>query len=255
MAVFFDSVGTGAVFDESVISFPIPIDLFWWHQAPAGRQTAVVAAVSYWVSGASLGDLSRKCWYGTAEMTSLGYKPWASGSSHGWVELFGILNPPKGRQIVHAWINGGALLVGKLARGNSVSYTGCDGFGTPTTASGAGSGTLSVTGSGDTSSKVVTAFGSSTTGFTGLDHVTRHLNNTAMALAIADADGTGANDTVSLTRAKAGAWAAMSVELTAADIVGTTAGVVADPYFTATGRRYPRPGTNRRAVFVAEPEG
>jgi hypothetical protein len=254
MAVFYDSVGNGAVFDESIISFPIPMDCFWWHQAPAGRQTAVVVAVSYWVTGASLSDLTRRCWYGAMEMQSLGYKAWASGSSNGWVEMFGILNPPKGRQIVHAWINGGLPFVGKQARANSVSYTGVDGFGAVTNAAGSGSGSLSVSSTGNASTRIVTAFGSNVTGFTGYNRTQRSISNTAMALAIGDAAGTGASDTVSVSRVKSGPWAAMSVVLNAADIVATATGVTAAPMFTSAGRRYPRPGTNRRTRFTVEPE-
>ena len=254
MAVFFDSVGTGAVFDESVISFPIPIDLFWTHQAPPGRQTAVVAAMSFWVYNTALTDLTRKVWYGSQEMTSLGVKEWTTGAGAGWTELFGILNPPKGRQIVHGWVLGGLPFIGKLARGNSVSYTGVDSFGTVTNAAGVGTGTLSLTGTGASATKVVTAFGTKTVGLAAFNQTQRYLSNTSCSLLLGDADGTGSSTTFSVTRGRSGPWSAQGVVLNAADIVATATGVSATPVLRSAGKRLARPGVTRRTIFAAEPE-
>lgn len=250
MAVFYDSVGSGAAFDHPVISLS-PIELFWTHTAPKG-QVAVVAAVSYWVASAGLGDLTRTCWYGATEMTSLGIKAWNNGTN-GWTELFGILNPPKGKQIVHARIVGGPL-AGKLARANSVSYTGADGFGAVTTGSGTAAGTETVTANAVGAAKIVAAFSGRQTGLNSFNQTQRSLSNTAQPLLIGDATGTGSDLNFTTTRAKTGDWSAVAVVINPADIVATASGVAATPTIRAAGRRLPRPGTTRRTVFAAPAE-
>lgn len=254
MAVFPDAVGAGALWNAPLISGPI--ELLWAHPAPKGSQVAVVAAVSYWVGTAALGDLTRKCWYGLTEMASLGVKAWGSGTAHGWTELFGILNPPKakGKQIVRAQIAGGGLLAGKLARANSVSYTGADGFGAVTDAAGNSAGTQSVAATAVGAAKIVAAFGGNQPGLNSFNRDQRYLSNTTAALLLGDATGTGSSLTFSTTRAKAGDWSALAVVINPADIVATATGVLADPDIHTAGLRLPRPGVNRRTVFTAGPE-
>lgn len=252
MAVFYENVGSGALLNESFISFPAPLDLFWFHNSK-GSEVAAITAVTYWVYNASLSDLTRRAWYGTTEMTPLGIKPWSTGSAHGWTEMFGLMNPPKGTQIMHAQI-AGLPFVGKIARCNSVTYTGVDSFGTVITASGSSSGTLTVTGNGSSATRIVAAFGTNATGLSSFTQSQRYLSNTAMSLLIGDAAGTGSDVSFSTTRTNAGAWGSLAVVLNPADITANATGTIAAPILTATGRRYPRPGTNRRTIFAAEPE-
>ena len=253
MAVFFDSVGTGGYFAEPVLSIGA-IEMLWTHTAPAGRQVAVVAGLSYWVYNGDLVNLTRNVWYGITPMQSLGVKAWTSGAGSGWTELFGLINPPKGKQLVHGEILGGFPFVGKLGRANTVSYTGVDGFGAVTNSSGTASGTQSLSATGASATKIVAAYGTNNVGLNSFSKDQRYLSNTYCTLLLGDTDGSGSSTTFAASRGVAGPWGALSVVLNAADITGTATGVSASPVLHATGRRYARPGTNRRSVFSAEPE-
>lgn len=262
MAVFFDSVGNtvgqGAYVNE-LISLPAKIELFWTHNAQ-GSQRAAVVAFTYFSNQATLGDLTRRVWYGLAEMSSLGYKAWGTGSGsawgYGWTELFGLIQPPKGKTILRAELGGGIPYAWKAARAGSVSYTGVDesGFGTVTSASGTGSGAQSLTINGAGSTKIVVAHGTRTVGLTAYSQNKRYLSNTGIALAIGDADGTGSDVAFSATRTKTGPWSAIGVVLLPAEIIATATGVTAGETIKSAGRRFPRPGITRRSVFAAEPE-
>lgn len=251
MAVFFDAVGAGDVFNRRWLSLPGGLDLRWKHSA-SGSQIGVVVAVSYWVNGVPLDNLTRRCWYGGTEMTSLGVKEWGGSSPHGWTELFGLVDAPRGSQTVHVSVFGGVLA--KLARGNSVSYTGVDSFGTVTDASGNSTGPLAVSATGDTASKLVAVYGTATAGLNAVNRTRRYVSNTAMSMLIADADGTGSSLSFSATRITAGPWSALAVVVNAADIVATATGIVSEPDVQSAANRYPRPGTNRRVVFAVGPE-
>lgn len=253
MAVFFDSVGTGGYFTEPVLSIG-PIDMLWSHTAPPGRQVGVVAAMSYWVYNGDLVNLTRNVWYGFTEMQSLGVKAWTTGSGSGWTELFGLIDPPDGKQVVHGRVLGGFPFVGKLGRGNTVSYTGVDSFGTVTNAAGTSSGTQTLTATGAGATKIVAAYGTKNVGLSNFSQTQRYLSNTYCSLLLGEADGTGSTTTFTTTRALTGPWGALGVVLNAADIVGTATGVSTAPNLTTIGRRLPRPGTNRRTVYAAEPE-
>lgn len=253
MAVFFDSAGAGDRYYEPVLSVPGPMDL-WWKHTISGSQAALVVAVAYRINAASIDNLNRRVWCGTTQMDSLGYKTWGSaGTAHGWTELFGLLNPPTGQQKIHVSIIGGVIAAGKVARGSSVSYTGVDGFGTVTSA-GLSSGSLSVSATGASATKVVAAFGGERLGIGSLNRTQRYLSNTTPCLAIEDADGTGSSLAFTASAANSYDSSALAVVVTAADIVATATGVVATPLTQAQARRYPRPGVTRRAVFSAEPE-
>lgn len=252
MAVFYDSVGSGGLFSSPAFALGTITDIFWNHTA-AGSQGCVVAAVSYYVTNAAIGDLTRTVTYGSAPMQSLGVKAWGTGT-YAFTELFGLINPPKGRQRVNARISGGSAVAGRVIRGNTVSYSGVDSFGTVTNAAATTGASLSVSANGTSANTLVAAFGSLTNGLTGFNQTQRYLSNTSMSMLIGDAAGTGTDLAFTAGRTKSGAWGGLAVVINPADIVATATGVDSEPIVASTARRLARPGTNRRAVFVAEPE-
>lgn len=253
MAVFFDSAGGGDRYYQPILSLAGPLDLFWKHTV-SGSETALVVAVAFRINAASIGGVSRKCWFGTTEAQSLGVKTWGSaGTAHGWTELFGLLDPPGGTHTIHVSIVGGVIGAGKVGRGSSVSYNGVSDFGTVTNAA-SSSGTVAVSGTAPTASKLVAAFGGEKMGFVGFNKTQRYLSNTTPCLVVGDADGTGSSATFSVGVTNSYDSAGLAVVVAASDIVATATGVSSAPAIQSSARRYPRPGVTRRAVFAAEPE-
>jgi hypothetical protein len=252
MAVFYNSIGTGGTLYSPVITL-IPFSFSWKHTA-TGSQIGVVAAVSYWVYGSTIGQLTRTVKYGGVTMTSLGVQQW--GTDSGWIEMFALSNAPKGTQTVTVDIRGGLALVTRLGRGNTVAYTGVDDFGTFSSAGNSSSSSMSVAGGSPVSAGIsVGAFAAKEAGISVFNQNTRYQNNTHMSLAFGDVQGNGAAQTFTATRAGSGPWGGGSVVVNPADIVAVAKPVVATAKTSAQGKRYPRsPSFVRRSVFSVSSE-
>jgi hypothetical protein len=248
MAVFLDAVGPGGAFSSPNISWPVAV-AEWNHPGP-GLHKTVVVGVSFQVDGQTLSSLGRACSYDGLPMTSLGIAEWG-GAGHGaWTELWGIVDVPGGKRI-HSEVSGG-FFAGRRLRGESLSYTGVDSFGTVVTATGTGTA-LSVAGTTTAANMIVQAFGT-LSGLSAYTATQRHISNDAISLVMGDAVGTGSAITFGATRAASDVWSGLTVVLKASDIVATAKPLAATPVVSASGRRLPRPGITRRTVFNVQPE-
>lgn len=250
MAVFYDNVGPGDFFIQDPIAVS-PVSVGWDHYA-SGSQIGVLVGLSYWVYSAALTDLTRTVTCGGKAMTSLGAKQW--GTTSGWTEVFGLTGVPEGKNHISAVVSGGLPLVGRAGRGASLSMSGVGGFGTAVTASGTAAGPLSVAATAAAIGRTVSVFGSAQVGLKNFNQTQRYLSNTGVALLMGDADGSGSSTTFSTDRTASGPWGAVAVPVIAADLIATLSPLVAEPIVSSAGKRFARPGTNRRTVFTIEPE-
>ncbi|MFM8798744.1 MAG: hypothetical protein ACKODT_07290 [Fluviibacter sp.] len=258
MAVFYDAIGSGGQLNSPNLTL-IPFNMSWNHTARGG-QIAVIAAVSYRIGmTTSLSGITREVTYGGEPMTSLGVVQWSgltleTTTKGAWLELFGITGVPEGTSSVMVKIRGGAALTGRIGRGNTISYSGVNGFGTFTSGSGTNT-SMSVSSSATSASASFAAFTAYGSGISTFNRNTRYQSNVNMALAAGDVDGNGSSQSFTATRGGAGEWGACAVSIQAADIVATALPVVVDPNTSAIGKRYPRsPSFVRRSVFRVEPE-
>lgn len=248
MAVFLDAVGPGGAFSSPNISWPVAV-AEWIHPG-AGLHKTVVVGLSFQVDGQTLTSLGRGVSYDGLPMTSLGVSEWG-GAGHGaWTELYGIVDVAGGKR-VRAEVSGG-FFAGRTVRGESLSYTGVDSFGTVVVANGTGTALL-VAGTTASPNVIVQAFGAMS-GLSTYTQTQRHISNDAISLVMGDALGTGSAINFGATRAQSGTWSGLSAVLLASDIVATAQPLVATPVASAVGRRLARPGIARRTIFDVKPE-
>lgn len=249
MAVFLDAVGPGGWFSSPNISWPVAT-ADWTHPG-SGLHKTVVVGLSFQVDGQTLTSLGRAVSYDGLPMTSLGIVEWG-GPGHGaWTEIWGIIDVPGGKRI-HAEVSGG-FFAGRRLRGESLSYTGVDSFGTVVVASGTGT-VLSVSGTTTSSANVIVQAFGTLSGLSAYTATQRHISNEAISLVMGDAVGTGSAIAFGATRAASDVWSGLTVVLNASDIVASAQPLVAEPIMSASGRRLARPGIARRTIFAVRPE-
>jgi len=180
MAVAVDVVGpgsggsavTGGHFDTGITNS--------WSHAATGTNRAVVVGVALGASTSDATLTTHTCTYDGVAMTSLGLKH-SNNQVNGFVELFGLVNPPTGTKTVVSFVQGSAGGIVSSEAG-SISFTGVDQttpFGTAVTAAGDNSSGSTppqatvVSATGDMVVDVV-GYGSALSGATGTQ---RWLNN------------------------------------------------------------------------------
>lgn len=192
-----------------------------WTHTPSGAPTAVLVAMT---AGASQASSNGTCTYNGVSMTHLGLVnvDAIDGTDNaGYLELFGLANPPSGAQTV-LFTGGPPALVSIL--GVSLGYTGTGttagtAFGTPGTSGGNGSsGAVSVTGV-SSSNRVFAAFGSGTSNTSFSPGTQRYFNNINSFTGCGNGmggDTASSAGTVTVTGLWSGDfWAAIAVELLA----------------------------------------
>jgi hypothetical protein len=120
VGVNYDATGAGASSQNSAASLS-------WSHTGASNITAVVVAFA--VGSVGIGSYTgwaRSVTYGGVPMTSLGVRDVDNGT-HGFIELFGLLNPLNGTQTVVASATKAATTPNSLIA-NSVSYTNVSAF-------------------------------------------------------------------------------------------------------------------------------
>ncbi len=256
MAVFSGGVGGGDAADLSLLAVSLDnrVD---WHQRTDGSNVGVLVGISYSVTSATLGALTRTAKCNGAVMDSLGVIAWNALSGGGWTEVFGITDvTPGSRLAVTASVEGVHDMFGlslrRQIRGSSLAFTGVDSFGTVTTASGTGT-SLSVAGNASAASMIAAFFGTKS-GLSNANQTQRYLQNSSAALAISEGRGTGSSYNFTASRAQAGPWSALSVVVNPADSVASVQPLVVAPRISAELVRLPRATGPRRVIFDVEPE-
>ena len=203
MAVFFDSAGVGANNSNG--------NAVTWQHVVSGSATALVVGLSFY--GVDYTSVTRSVRIGTKALASLGIT--YNYTTLGWTELFGIINPPTGVQIVAA----NTSLSGRITA-NSVSYIGVKSISPAVTTRG-NAMPASVTVTSTTASMAVAAFGAAYSNTMTLNPTGTLRWNTASgipSMALEDINGTGSSVTLGINAANM-AWGAVAANLVAAVIV------------------------------------
>lgn len=185
----------------------------WSHTATADAGVVVSVAI-----GAGASTPTTTVTYGGTAMTLLGTMSTNNGGGT-WIQLFGLASVPGGTKTVAVHTSATSTI--NCVAGQSTSYVGCGGFGTPVTAYGTNFSTPSVTVSSALQNMVVAAFvagGSSSfsmTGFTGTQRYSAYPNNGSnyLGTVMGDTPGTSSS-TVSLTVGGGGNyWGVVAVDI------------------------------------------
>lgn len=119
--VVYDAAGAGNAVDSGTNS----VNIQWSHTASGTDRVVIVAFLVGGVTG-SASTFTRTVTYGGQAMDQLGYQ--VSSADNGWVELFGLNDPPTGAQTVSLTVAKAATSFGRVA-GNSFSYSNTAGYG------------------------------------------------------------------------------------------------------------------------------
>lgn len=208
--VVFDAASSGATSTSGTATANLTV---------GASASALVAEVTGYYNG-STGNASlttHTCTVGGTPMSLLGIFDCGGSPGSGWVELWGLMDPPIGAQsvVVTEATSGGAVNLNVTA----TSYRGVSGFGTPVTNSGTGTAVSSGNIVSVTGNKVVSAQGAYNRALNTPNQTQRYDqpnsgNGNYVTLLVQDAPGAG---TVGLTcSAGLGAhWGSVSVNLIA----------------------------------------
>lgn len=209
----------GAVGPSSAGATATNTNTLSWSHTASGTNPAVIVGV------ASGTDCTLTATYGGVAMTALGKAESGTIGGSGFVQLFGLLNPPTGAQTVTVTASVSSISL----IGGSISYTGVQSFGTAVTGSFGDNATLptsvSLTVPGTTSGNIVVDAVATGTGVTSSTATNRWLHN----LNAGSAAGNAAQSTAAVTGSSTAIgynisadWAAMvAVELRAAAAVAS----------------------------------
>lgn len=210
MAVAFDAVGTGGTANTTAgLTYPIPIG--------ASASALLVAVGGYYGFGSYTTLTTHTVTVGSIPLTLLGIVDTNNSAGFGWVELWGIINPPTGVQNITVIEVDNPFNAAATIYSNATTYTGVAQFGTPvintgSTLSLASGSIVSTTGNMVVSAqgvwgRTLTVGGSGTSRYnqptTGVGTVTLLLQDIAGASTV----------TLTSTAGSAGSWGVVSVNL------------------------------------------
>lgn len=201
-----------------------------WSHTCTGSNRVVVVGVAVGVQPDA--GVTATATYNSVSMTSLGLVH-SDNSNAGFVQLFGLVNPPTGAQTVLVTPSATATL-----SAGSISFTGASGFGTAVTAFGSSAApSVAVTGTTSGNMVVDAACCGSTAGFSSSTQTNRWLKNTDGATGAGDGAGSTAAAGGSVTMSYAitsDFWGVVAVEVIAATNAPPAPGLLVSrlrPYF------------------------
>lgn len=207
--VTFDAVSAGTT------SHNLATPITWTHTC-TGTNRAVIVAISVdtYPAGGNWQSYTRTATYGGVAMTSLMQRN-SNDTNNGWVEIFGLLNPPTGAQTISVSATRSGFTP-VYVNGCSVSYTSVANFEWPSSSITAPGGTPSLTIPSGGNRIVVGAFcsGGNISGVTGTQRALRSNGTVGYAenLLVQDAAGNVAGTTVGAANNN-DVWAAVGISM------------------------------------------